>query len=58
MAELRTFSGEGARSPSRLEVLEVSAEVDLSGGDGRVMQLVARHGIEPPTPAFSGPPTD
>jgi hypothetical protein len=23
-----------------------------------VMQMVARDGIEPPTPAFSGPPTD
>jgi hypothetical protein len=35
-------------------VLEVSGDVDLFGGDERVMQLVARDGIEPPTPAFSG----
>ena len=28
------------------------------GQDERVMQLVARDGIEPPTPAFSGLPTD
>jgi chromosome segregation ATPase len=35
-------------------VLEVSGDVDLFAGDERVMQLVARDGIEPPTPAFSG----
>jgi site-specific DNA recombinase len=35
-------------------VLEVSGDVDLFGGDERVMQLVARDGIEPPTPAFQG----
>ncbi len=35
-------------------VLEVSGDMDLFGGDERVMQLVARDGIEPPTPAFSG----
>jgi site-specific DNA recombinase len=36
------------------DVLEVSGDVDLFGGDDRVMQVVARDGIEPPTPAFSG----
>ncbi len=35
-------------------MLEVSGDVDLFAGDERVMQLVARDGIEPPTPAFSG----
>jgi site-specific DNA recombinase len=35
-------------------MLEVSGDVDLFGGDDRVMLMVARDGIEPPTPAFSG----
>ena len=34
--------------------LEVSGDVDLFGGDNRVVLMVARDGIEPPTPAFSG----
>jgi len=33
---------------------EVSAAVDLLG-EKDVMPVVARDGIEPPTPAFSGP---
>lgn len=36
-------------------VYEVSGDVDLFGGDEDVMQMVARDGLEPPTPAFSGP---
>src|SRR6266700_5182177 len=36
------------------QVLAVSGDVDLFGGDDRVMLMVARDGIEPPTPAFSG----
>jgi site-specific DNA recombinase len=35
-------------------LLEVSGDIDLFARDERVMQLVARDGIEPPTPAFSG----
>ncbi len=35
-------------------VLEVSGDVDLFGGEPCVVQMVARDGIEPPTPAFSG----
>ena len=35
-------------------LLEVSGDVDLFGGDPCVVQMVARDGIEPPTPAFSG----
>jgi hypothetical protein len=34
---------------------EVSGKVDLSPAGGKeVMDVVARDGIEPPTPAFSG----
>lgn len=36
-------------------VYRVSGKVDLAGTDGSVMQVVARDGLEPPTPAFSGP---
>ncbi len=36
-------------------VYRVSGEMDISGGDKCVMQVVARDGLEPPTPAFSGP---
>ena len=36
------------------QVLKVSGDVDLFGGDDRVVLMVARDGIEPPTPAFSG----
>ena len=36
-------------------VFEVSGDVDLFGGDPCVVQMVARDGFEPPTPAFSGP---
>ena len=35
-------------------VYEVSGDVDLFGGEQDVMLMVARDGIEPPTPAFSG----
>jgi site-specific DNA recombinase len=35
-------------------VYEVSGELDLLPAGGDVMQVVARDGIEPPTPAFSG----
>ena len=35
-------------------VFEVSGDLDILGGDESVMQVVARDGIEPPTPAFSG----
>ena len=36
--------------------LAVEASASRSaGGKKRVMQVVARDGIEPPTPAFSGP---
>ncbi len=34
---------------------QVSGRTNLAGDGNRVMQLVARDGIEPPTPAFSGP---
>lgn len=37
------------------KVYRVSGEVNLAGSDGCVMQVVARDGLEPPTPAFSGP---
>ena len=36
-------------------VYEVSGDMDLLPVSGDVMQVVARDGIEPPTPAFSGP---
>jgi site-specific DNA recombinase len=39
-------------------IYRVSGEVDLAGSDGCVMQVVARDGLEPPTPAFSGPLDD
>ena len=42
-----------------LPVYEVSGEMDLVGdADKCVMQVVARDGLEPPTPAFSGPLID
>jgi site-specific DNA recombinase len=37
-------------------IYEATGEIDLVAGRD-VMQVVARDGIEPPTPAFSGPPT-
>lgn len=35
-------------------ILEVSGDVDLFGGDERVMQFAHHGGIEPPPTAFSG----
>ena len=35
-------------------LFEVSGDLDILGGDEGVMLVVARDGIEPPTPAFSG----
>jgi hypothetical protein len=35
-------------------MLGASGDVNLFGGDDRVVLMVARDGIEPPTPAFSG----
>ena len=40
------------------EVYEVSGEWELLPEKTCVILLVARDGIEPPTPAFSGPPAD
>ena len=40
------------------EVYEVSGEWELLPEKKCVILLVARDGIEPPTPAFSGPPAD
>ena len=37
------------------DVFDVSGGVELSNGGEGVMQVVARDGLEPPTPAFSGP---
>ncbi len=34
-------------------VLEVSGDIDMFGGEQRVVQMVARDGIEPPTRGFS-----
>ena len=39
-------------------VYEVSGGFDLLAGNNDVMPVVARDGIEPPTPAFSGLLTD
>ena len=36
-------------------VYRVSGEMDISGDAKCVMEVVARDGLEPPTPAFSGP---
>lgn len=36
-------------------VYKVSGEMDISGDAKCVMEVVARDGLEPPTPAFSGP---
>lgn len=38
--------------------LVVKAAPGRSGGNKSVMQMVARDGIEPPTPTFSGPPAN
>ncbi len=36
-------------------VYKVSGQMNLAGEEKCVMQVVARDGLEPPTPAFSGP---
>ena len=57
-AALQTHMGQLILTPKGTQkgpVFEVSGAIDLLGSKKDVMLVVARDGIEPPTPAFSGP---
>ncbi len=56
-AALQTHMGRLILTPKGTQkrpVFEVSGAIDLLGSKKEVMLVVARDGIEPPTPAFSG----